>query len=75
MEQFKKIMTLENEIEASLMKKLLDEAGIPFVVKSYYDSSLDGLYQTQKGWGHIEAPAEYEEAIHKIYYGLIHTDD
>jgi hypothetical protein len=75
MEQYKKILTLENEIEASLLKKLLDEAEIPCVVKSYYDSALDGLYQTQKGWGHIEAPAEYGEAIQKIYYGLIHSDD
>ena len=72
---YKKIITLENEIEASLLKKLLDEAEIPYIIKSYYDSALDGLYQTQRGWGHIEAPEKYEEIIRSLYDGAINTND
>ena len=67
MAPYRKILTIENQIEAGLLSKLLDERGIPHVLKSYYDSAMDGLYQTQKGWGHIEAPEEYEEEILKIY--------
>jgi len=57
------------------LKKLLDEAEIPCVLKSYYDSALDGLYQTQMGWGHIEAPEKYEEIILDLYNGAINTND
>jgi hypothetical protein len=75
MDRYKKILTIENEIEARLLKKFLDEAEIPYVLKSYYDSALDGLYQTQRGWGHIEAPEKYEKDILGIYYGAINTND
>jgi hypothetical protein len=70
MARYRKILTIENQIEAGLLQKLLDERNIPYVLKSYYDSALDGLYQAQKGWGHIEAPEEYEEEILKIYSDL-----
>jgi len=67
MDRYEKILTIENEVEAQLLQKLLDERKIPYVMKSYYDSALNGLYQAQKGWGHIEAPDEYHEEIVKIY--------
>jgi hypothetical protein len=70
MARYRKILTIENQVEAGLLQKILDERNIPYVLKSYYDSALDGLYQTQKGWGHIEAPEEYEEEILKIYGDL-----
>ena len=69
-DRYEKILTLENEVEAQLLQKLLDERKIPYVIKSYYDSALDGLFQAQKGWGHIEAPDEYHEEIVKIYNDL-----
>ena len=53
------------------MQKTLDQRKIPFVLKSYYDSALDGLFQLQKGWGHIEAPAEYEDEILQIYNDIL----
>ena len=75
MDRYKKILTLENEIEASLLKNLLDEAEIPYVVRSYYDSALDGLYQAQKGWGHIEAPEDFKDTILNLYHDVINTND
>lgn len=68
---FKKILTIENEVDALLLQKTLDEKKIPFVLKSYYDSALDGLFQLQKGWGYIEAPAEYEDEILQIYNDIL----
>ena len=75
MTHYKKILTLENEIEATLLKKLLDDEGIPYVMKSYYDSALDGLYQTQKGWGHVEAAEEYRETILNLYRDAVGRHD
>ena len=66
MEEFVKIAIIENEIEAGLLDSILNERGIPHVMRSYYDTAYDGLFQTQKGWGHLEAPSLYKEEILKI---------
>ncbi len=63
MRSYKKILVLENEIEAKLLEKILLEKKIPHVIKSYYDSALDGLIQLSMGWGHLEARKEYENEI------------
>jgi hypothetical protein len=63
MADYKKVLVLDNAFQAKLVENLLRERGIPHRVRSYYDSAYDGLYQAQKGWGHIEAPAEYEDEI------------
>jgi len=70
MEEFKKIMVLENEIEARLLDSVLNERNIPHRIRSYYDSAYDGIYQAQKGWGVVLAPPEYEEEIQSIYEDL-----
>ena len=62
-----RILMLNNEIEAMLLDEILTEKNIPHIIRSYHDSALDGLWQTQSGWGHIEAPEEYKEEILAIY--------
>lgn len=65
-----KILVLNNEIEARLLDALLDEKGIPHLIRSYHDSALDGLWQVKSGWGHLQAPEEYKEEILEIYNGM-----
>lgn len=62
-----KILIFENEIEATLLNSLLNERGIPHMIRSYHDSVYDGLWQTQSGWGHLEASEEFEAEIMQIY--------
>lgn len=62
-----KILMFKNEIEAMLLDEILTEKQIPHLIRSYHDSAYDGLWQTQTGWGHIEAPEEYSGEIHRIY--------
>ncbi len=62
-----KIVVLKNEIEANIIATVLKEKNIPHIIMSYYDSAYDGIFQLQKGWGHIEAPPEYKDRILKIY--------
>jgi len=57
---------LENEIEARLLDSVLNERNVPHRITSYYDNAYDGLYQTQKGWGHISAPSAYLEEIREV---------
>ncbi len=62
-----KILTFDNEIEARLLSGLLDEIKIPHILRSYHDLAMDGLWQTQSSWGHLEAPEEFRDEILKIY--------
>ncbi len=57
----------KNEIEAMLLDEILTEKQIPHLIRSYHDSAYDGLWQTQSGWGHIEAPEEYTDEILRTY--------
>ena len=70
MEEFKKIAVLDNEIQARLMDSILTERDIPHRMRSYHDSAYDGIFQTQKGWGIIQAPLQYEEEILAILKDL-----
>jgi len=63
---FIRIAGLENAIEAQLMESILIEQGIPHRIRSYYDTAYDGLFQVQKGWGEIQAPASFKETIREI---------
>lgn len=67
MGEYINILILKNEIEAQVMDELLTEQNIPHYMRSYHDLVYDGLFQLQKGWGHIEAPEEFRHRIHFIY--------
>ena len=70
MNEFRKILILENEIEAQVLDSILNEREIPHRIRSYYDSAYDGIYQAQKGWGVVEAPLSHKEEITAIYEDL-----
>jgi hypothetical protein len=70
MEEFRKILILENEIEAQLIDSVLTEQNIPHRIRSYYDTAYDGIFQAQKGWGVVEAPLSYKEEIISIFQDL-----
>ena len=67
-----KILIFKNEIEAMLLDEILTEKKISHLIRSYHDSVLDGLWQTQSSWGHVEAPEEYREEILQIYRDMSH---
>jgi hypothetical protein len=70
MGELKKVLVLDNEIEASLMQEILKEREIPYFVQSYQDSAYGGIFQFQKGWGHLEAVPKYHNEILSIYKEL-----
>lgn len=70
MEDFSKVMVLDNDIEANLVDSILKEREIPHIMQSYYDTAYDGLYQTQKGWGHVSAPPSSHQEIKEIVFDL-----
>jgi len=65
-----RILVFNNEFEAKLLDEILNEKEIPHLIRSFYDSAYDGLWQLQSSWGCIEAPEEYSEEILQIYNNM-----
>jgi hypothetical protein len=63
MQKLEKIAVLDSEVQAELVDSVLEERGIPHLMRSYYDSAWVGIYQTPAGWGHVEAPLESKDEI------------
>ena len=74
MENYKKAATLDNHFQAQLLESVLRERGIPHLMRSYYDTAFDGLFQTQKGWGYVSAPQGYLDEIMEILSDLRQSD-
>ena len=62
-----RILTLRNEIEASLIDEILTEKEIPHIIRTFHDSAYDGVWQTDTAWGLVEAYEEDKDEILKIY--------
>ena len=66
MARWVKAGTVENRFEGDRVVQALDEASIPFMVKSFLDTAYNGLYIPQKGWGAVMVPGERMEEAEKI---------
>ncbi len=61
--EFINVAILENIIEAQLIDSILNEQNIPHIIRSFYDTAYDGLFQFQMGWGELCAPLAYKQEI------------
>jgi hypothetical protein len=59
----KRILSLSSEIEAIRIKEILDSHKISHLIRSFYDSAYDGIFQNQYGWGVLEAEESDEARI------------
>jgi hypothetical protein len=66
MDQWVKVGTVENRFEGDRISQALQEAGIPFLIKSFLDTAYDGLYIPQKGWGVVMVPEKNEEEAKRL---------
>ena len=67
MEHYEKILTLSSRHEATLMEEVLKDKDIPHAIIQSTDSMFGGIEKMERGWGYLEAPAEYRDKIIKIY--------
>lgn len=65
-DSFIHIVIIENPFEAQIVQPVLEDEGIPHLVRSFHDTAYDGLYQAQRGWGEIMAPARFRDQIMEI---------
>ena len=68
MDQWVKVGTVENRFEGDRISQTLQEAGIPFFIKSFLDTAYDGLYIPQKGWGVVMVPEKNSEVAERLIY-------
>jgi hypothetical protein len=68
--EFVKIASLESLVEAQVLESILTDQHIPYRIRSFHDTAYDGLFQLQKGWGDLYAPASYEAEIIEILTGI-----
>ena len=64
--QWVKAGTIENRFEGDRISQALQEAGIPFLIKSFLDTAYDGLYIPQKGWGIVMVPEKDKETAENL---------
>lgn len=57
---------VENRFEGDRISQSLQEAGIPFMVKSFLDTAYNGLYVPQKGWGMVLVPETFVDEAEKV---------
>jgi hypothetical protein len=70
----KRIINLSSEIEAIRIKEILDINEIPHIIRSFHDSAYDGLFQTQYGWGVLEADEKDEVRILDLLKDILPDD-
>ena len=57
---------LSDDVEVSAIEALLHEEQIPYALRSYHDSALNGMYQTQQGWGELFVPEEHATHVRRL---------
>jgi len=67
MEEFIKILDLNNEFEAERMEEILGEKNIPFGIIPVSDSVFGSIEMLENGFGYLEAPAVFKDQILAIY--------
>lgn len=67
MEKSEKILTLNNQFEATMLSQVLTDKNIPHALVSIEDSNFGGIEKMESGWGYLEAPEEFKDQI-MFYY-------
>jgi hypothetical protein len=65
-DQWVKVGTVENRFEGDRISQALQEAGIPFFIKSFLDTAYDGLYIPQKGWAVVMVHEKNREEAKRL---------
>ena len=65
-DQWVKAGAIENRFEGDRISQALQEAGIPFFVKSFLDTAYNGLYIPQKGWGIVMVSEQNKEEAERL---------
>lgn len=69
-ETFVRVATAADQFEADVLRDALEGEQIPVLVRNYQDTSFNGLFIPQKGWGSILVPDEFRIKARTIIEAL-----
>jgi hypothetical protein len=69
-ETFVRVATAADQFEADVIRDALEGEQIPVLVRNYQDTSFNGLFIPQKGWGSILVPDEFRAKAQTIIEAL-----
>jgi len=69
-EEFVPVQTAGDRFAADVMRDALEKDDIPVLVRSFADTSFDGIFIPQKGWGMILVPKEFLDRARRIVTSL-----
>jgi hypothetical protein len=70
MDQFEKILDINNEFEAERLEEILKEKNIPYGIVPVSDSAFGSIEILENGWGYVEAPPRFKGEILEIYANI-----
>ena len=72
-EVFVRVAVAGDRFEVDVMKDALDKEHIPVLVRSFQDTSFDGIYVPQKGFAVIEVPEQFKDRATAVLDSLAPT--
>jgi hypothetical protein len=69
-EEFLPVKTAEDQFAAEVFRNALEEEGVPVIVRSFSETSFDGIFIPQKGWGLILVPKEFCDRAQQIIMSI-----
>jgi hypothetical protein len=69
-ETFVKIATVNDRFEADVLRDALEKEQIPVLIRSFQDTSFNGIFIPQKGWGVVEVPEEHSAQARELIEAL-----
>ena len=56
-------LMLQNQAEAAVLHGILEQDGIPHLIRSFNDRAYDSLWQFLEGWGYVETDARFAGGV------------
>ncbi len=69
-ETFVSVKVAEHSFDADRVRDALEQEGIPVLVRTFEDTAYNGIYVSQKGWGHVEVPESQRARAERIVADL-----
>lgn len=63
---FRPVKVAENQFEADVIRDILQQEGMPVLIRSYMDTAYNGIFLPQKGWGTVNVPEQDVEKAKEI---------
>lgn len=68
-----RLLNFDSPWSAEFLIEILEDRGIPYVLKCYADRAYGRLWEVQQGWGTLWVEAEDAEGVRYLYRQLLES--